>query len=168
MTFDQVLTLLADTPAQLRFLLKQVDDELARWRPEEEKWCINEVIGHLSWTDEHAFTNRILLMTEQPNCELPLIDVNKAARERQDNLKLLEDSLKEFADSRAKQLERLKGIDENKLSNTALYKGKTFLASDFVYEWPFHDYGHICQITRILRANLAPYMSETMRRAVGY
>jgi hypothetical protein len=173
MTYLDVANQLAATPANLRHLLNLVPDELAQWRPQEQAWCINEIIGHLTWADQFAFTDRLRIMTEQsqdtlPLITLPLINVNQAAIDRQDQLKTLASLLAEFESARAKHVPYIRTLEPSTLSHSARYKDKTWLASDFLYEWPFHDYGHIAQIMRNLRANLAPYMSETMRTAVGY
>ncbi len=168
MTHLDVASQLAATPTHLRQLLSLVSDDLAQWRPKEGAWCINEVIGHLIWADTHAFSDRIKLMSSQNGASLMPLNVNQAAIERKDNLKPLAVLLDEFETVRAEQVAYVKTLDASKLSNSAAYKGKIWLASDFLYEWPFHDYGHIAQIMRNLRANLAPYMSDTMRTAVGY
>lgn len=165
---EDIIAQLELTPKHLNQLLSWVDDDLARWKPKPDSWCINEVIGHLIWTDHHAFAERIKLMTEKKHVELPLIDVNKAALERQDALKTLKDVLQEFQARRKQSTDYLKTLDFSLLSNEASYKGKRWLAGDFFYEWPYHDYGHIAQIMRIQRAKLIPYMSATMQRALGH
>ena len=159
---------LAETPASLEQLLKLVDNDLAQQKVSDDIWCINEVIGHLIWADEFAFTNRIKLMTEKLSDTLPLLDVNQAARDRKDYTKNLEDLLQEFKEARQTQVAYIRTLEPSTLSNSAEYKDRTWLASDFLYEWPFHDYGHITQIMKILRGSLVPYLSDTMRKAVGY
>ncbi len=159
---------LAETPTSLRQLLKLVDNDLAQHKVSEDIWCINEVIGHLVWADQFAFTDRIKLMTEKLSDSLPLIDVNQAARDRKDYTKALTDMLDEFTETRKTHVAYIRTLDPDTLSNSAHYKDRTWLASDFLYEWPFHDYGHVTQIMKILRGNLVPYMSDTMRKAVGY
>jgi len=167
LTHLDIANQLAETPASLQQLLKHVDDNLAQHKT-DGVWCINEVIGHIIWADQYAFTNRIKLMTEKLSDTLPLLDVNQAALERQDGKKSLDDVLGEFGEARANHVAYIRTLDPTTLSNSANYKDRTWLASDFLYEWPFHDYGHITQIMKILRGNLVPYMSDTMRKAVGY
>jgi len=170
LTHLDIANQLAETPASLQQLLKHVDDELAQHKTDDagNVWCINEVIGHIIWADEYAFTNRIKMMTEKLSDTLPLLDVNQAAEERQDDKKSLEDVLEEFKKARLAHVTYIRTLNPDTLSNSATYKDRTWLASDFLYEWPFHDYGHITQIMKILRGNLVPYMSDTMRKAVGY
>lgn len=168
MTPKDVATQLENTIPSLRQVLKHVDNDLATWRSKEDAWCINEVIGHLIWTDTHAFMNRIKIMSEQTSDTLPSIDVNQAAKDRKDATKKLSDILNEFEKSRIQSVTYVNKLEPSSLANSAKYKERIWLASDFLYEWPFHDYGHIAQIMRNLRANLAPYMSDTMRKAVGY
>lgn len=156
---------LSETPASLEKLLKHVDDDLAQHKT-SDAWCINEVIGHLSWCDEHAFKSRIKVMTEKLSDTLPSIDVNKAAKERQDYKKSLEEILTEFEEVRHEHVAYIHKLDPDTLNNSARFKDRIWLATDFLYFWPYHDYGHIYQITKILRANLVPYMSDTMRDAV--
>lgn len=168
MTHLDVANLLAETPQNLSQLLKHTSDDLAQWRPSENEWCINEAIGHLIWADKFAFTDRIKLMTSENGSNLPILDVNQAALDRQDHLKSLDELLKEFQTIRAENVAYIRELEPSLLSNHADYKERVWLASDFLYEWPFHDYGHVKQIMNILRANLVPFMSDTMRRAVGF
>lgn len=168
MTTQEIIAKLEQTPLHLKQLLALLDDAFARWKPKEDSWSINEIIGHLIWTDKHAFADRIKQMTETNHSDLPLIDIHQAARERQDNLKTLNALLQEFEAVRSQSTRYLKTLNPDLLTHQANYKGKIWLAADFFYEWPYHDYGHIAQIMRVQRASLIPYMSETMKKALGY
>jgi len=168
MTHLDIANSLAETPKTLSQILSLVDDDLAQWKTDENTWCINEVIGHLIWADGPAFKDRIKLMCQEDGSTLPIINVSDAAKARQDHTKTLNTILAEFEETRAESVAFVKSLNPKSLSNSAHYKDKLWLASDFLYEWPFHDYGHIKQIMNILRAKLAPYMSDTMRQAVGF
>ena len=159
---------LEQTPKSLRQLLNNINDELAQLKATENSWCVNEVIGHLIWADKYAFSDRISLMTQHDNSHLPQLDVNAAVKARQDHLKPLDSVLDEFESIRSRNVAFIRRLDAATLRNSASYKDRVWLASDFLFEWPFHDYGHIIQVMKILRGSLVPYMSETMRKAVGY
>ena len=156
---------LSETPASLEQLLKHVDDNFAQHKP-DDAWCINEVIGHMIWSDEHAFKNRIKIMTEKLSDRLPSIDVNQAAKERQDSKKSLKELLEEFTEVRQDHVDYIRGLEPDTLNNSATFKDRIWLATDYLYFWPYHDYGHMKQIINLLRGNLVPYMSDTMREAV--
>ncbi|MEM6431176.1 MAG: DinB family protein [Deinococcota bacterium] len=171
MTPTDVATLLANTPNSLRQLLATVDDATATWKPSPDAWCINEVIGHLIWADEWAFAKRIeVMIAEYPTgheVRLEPLDVNAAAAARHDCQKRLADVLDEFTESRAKYVSYVQSLDPKLLNRSASYKHYgLFLASDFLYEWPFHDYGHVQQIMKNLRKRMLPHMSEVMRVAL--
>ena len=167
MTHLDVANILENTPKSLRQLLSTVDDATAQWKPKPDAWCINEIIGHLIWADEWAFAKRIHVMITEDEPKLEPLDVNAAAAARQDCQKKLVNVLDEFAEARVQHVSFVQSLDPNKLNRRASYQHYgMFLASDFLYEWPFHDYGHIQQIMKNLRAHIHPNLSETMQYAL--
>lgn len=166
---EQVARMLAATPGMLRAQLAAVDDALLRWRPAPGEWCIKEVIGHLIETDRVAFMGRIRLMLAEERPTLGGMDVNGVAAARRDDAKPLADLLAELEETRRDVVSFVAGLTPEQMTRPGFYprlEGDLTVA-DFVYEWPFHDAGHMSQIQDNLRAYLLPNMGDRMRRAVG-
>ncbi|MEM7133960.1 MAG: DinB family protein [Chloroflexota bacterium] len=166
-TLDEVSTALTSTPTTLRSLLSHLTPEQYRWRPADNEWSINEVIGHLIAADQVAFAGRIQLMLEQEHPTLPRVDVDQLASERQDQQRVLDDLLDELTVGRQKSSQLIRSLTPSQLARTGDYpKYGTFLVSDFVYEWPYHDYAHLQQILTIQQEAIWPHFSPSMQQAL--
>ncbi|MGB0387119.1 MAG: DinB family protein [Ardenticatenaceae bacterium] len=168
MKLEQIATILRTTPQTLRQTLAPYDNDVAQWRPAPDEWCINEVLGHLIEADQHAFAARIKLILDEDNPTIARWSAGKAAKERHDCQKNVHDLLTKLAAQRAELAQFVEGLDLSQLERRGTYPPMgQFHASDFLYEWPYHDFDHIQQIMDILKAHIWPLMSDTMRSALG-
>ena len=74
------------------------------------KWCIKQVVGHLTEEDKRDFVGRIERMLREPGQRLEVNDQNRVARERHDCDKSVRELLDEFASVRENSLEFLKQL----------------------------------------------------------
>ncbi len=168
MKVEHIATILRTTPQTLQQTLAPYDNEIAQWHPSPDDWCINDVLGHLIEADKHAFAARISLILSEDNPTIPRWNPNKAAKERHDCAKNVHDLLADLAEQRIKSAEFVMNLDLSKLERMGTYPSfGEFNASDFLYEWPYHDFEHIQQILDNLKAQMLPLMSETMRTALN-
>ncbi|MEZ4513696.1 MAG: DinB family protein [Chloroflexota bacterium] len=165
---QEIVHMLQGTPAVLEAMLAHLDDKLLCWQPQPADWCIKEVLGHLIATDQLAFADRIWLIVEGNNPEIPAVPVNQIASERNDVARPIGDLLAEFRVGRTAVLPQLAHLTPDQLAKTGTYPSYgTFHAYDFLYEWPYHDHSHLQQISDILKAHVFPHMSQTMQQALG-
>lgn len=158
---------LQTTPAVLTAMLSGLDDDLLRWRPAPNEWCIKEVVGHLLEMDTLAFADRIRLILTEDVPEIPSLDVDQIAAEREDDKRPITELLTTFTQEREKAVEFLNQLSPEHLDRTGTFPvNRHFRASDFLYEWSYHDHEHIKQISDIMRASMWPHLSETMQKAL--
>lgn len=163
----EVAAQLAATPLILRRQLAWLDDELLRWRPEADAWCIKEIIGHLIEADRHAFAARIERMIEAEEPELPPVDIDEMAAARHDDERSLLDLLDELETQRAAYANMVRTLTAEQMARSGRHtKYGRFLVSDFVYEWAYHDGSHLIQLYELLRQHIWPQFSEAMQRAL--
>ena len=163
-----VAQVLQTTPAVLATMLADLDDALLSWRPAPGEWCIKEVVGHLLEMDKLAFADRIRLILAEDEPTIPGVNVNKIAAERRDNERPLSELLAAFVRERETAVSFLNQLPADQLHRTGTFPtNRHFRASDFLYEWPYHDHDHIKQISDIIRAAFWPHLSETMQRALS-
>ena len=168
MDIQQVVQVLQATPETLRALLHGLDPGLHVWKPEPEEWSINEIIGHLIEGDRFAFAERIRLMLAEDGPEIPGVDVNKLAAQRSDNDCDAFALVDELAKHRVDHVQLVLSLNDEQMARTGHFKKYgTFLVSDFVIEWAYHDYAHMQQILENVKAATWPQFSETMQRALG-
>ncbi len=163
----QVASILKNTPQMLRMLLAGIDPALCTWRPKPDEWSINEIIGHLIDGDRYAFADRIQVMLDQDAPEIPAVDVNALAAQRNDNEREVYALLDELAAQREEHTRFLLALNNDDLVRTGKYKKYgMFRVSDFVYEWAYHDASHTQQILENLKAATWPRFSDAMRSAL--
>ncbi len=144
---SQVAALLKATPHTLRSELRPLEPEIMRWRPTAERWCINEIIGHLIDTDQRAFADRIRTMIAQDGQLLESWDTNAVAIERGDAEKHVFDLIDELETLREAHVKLVLSLTPAQLTRVAVHsKGGELQVIDFLEEWPYHDRAHISQI----------------------
>ena len=57
-----------------KYLFQSVSDEQARWKPDEGRWSILEVINHLYDEEREDFRKRLELVLKNPEEQWPPID----------------------------------------------------------------------------------------------
>lgn len=168
MKLEAIARALAQTPDILERLLAPFPPAIGRWRPAPDDWCINEVLGHLIETDQHAFAARIAAITAQDGVVLAGWSADDAAAARNDRAASLPDLLAAFRAGRQISVDLVRRLDTPRLTNTGVHAtAGTLTAADFLYEWPYHDYAHLGQIQTILQQHIWPRFTPEMQRALS-
>ena len=162
-----VANLIKGTPAVLKMMLSELDDTLLSWRPAEGEWCIKEVIGHMIDMDTLAFADRIQIILDEDTPSMESLNVDEIEAKRQDDKRPLSELIESFTKERKQAVEYLNNLSAEHLHRTGTFPvNRHFKASDFLYEWPYHDQEHIKQICDIIQDFVWPNLSETMQKAL--
>ncbi len=166
MDIAEIADTLRSVPTVLEALLSPIDPTTLRTRPEENEWCPLEVVGHLIACDSDAFRNRIAGIVDG-NARIAGFDAWEAINRRDFAAESLDSLLAELERERSASGDLIMSLSAGDLAKTALSEdGRRFAASDFVYEWPFHDQDHLQQILASLKAAYLPGMTPGMRDAL--
>ena len=142
------IKIISTTPEKIRREFAEMSLLEMKTRPAPGKWSAQEIIGHLD--DVEA-------MLKTRNSVLPRFDqearVAKMRYDRKDPRRTL-DSLARQRRANVRWLRNLRPA-QLKRTGTHAEAGK-MRADEFVYEWAFHDLGHLRQILEIKRRALFP------------
>ncbi len=164
LSLPQIAALLQATPQTLRSELTSLPDEIQRWRPAPDEWCINEVLGHLIEADRHGFDGRIRTMLAEDGPTLEAWDISGTAAQRRDcegdGLELLA----ELAAMREQSAQLITSLQPAHLTRTGLHPvvGE-LVVSDVLYEWVHHDRNHLKQILSNVQAFVWPSMGSAQK-----
>ncbi|MFN8497515.1 MAG: DinB family protein [Anaerolineae bacterium] len=151
------------TPEELAYLLESsleiiqseadaLGPDLMTWRPAEDAWSLNEIIGHLIEADRRGFYGRIVTLTTKDNPKLEAWDQEEVSRERGDNEKDGVALLEEFTSLREDGIALVEGLTPAQLLRVGAHPQVGEMSvSDVIHEWVFHDRTHIQQVLDITR-----------------
>lgn len=145
--------LLAGTPRALEWLTAGLDEGDARWKPGPERWCVIEVVAHLTDIEGRGFRGRAEAMMAEDAPLLPAIDPVRLAREGRYLERALAPTLAAFRDERAQSLAFLRGLEPSDLMRRGIHgELGPITLSHLLHEWPLHDLGHVRQVAELVRA----------------
>ena len=131
-------------------LTKGVGDDQARWRPEEGKWSMLEVIGHLYDEEQYDFRPRIDITLHHPDEQWPPFDPQIRMKEQRYNDGILEETLQTWIDERRRSIEWLHALSSPDWNRS--YKHPTIgelRAGDLLAAWLAHDLLHVRQLASL-------------------
>lgn len=152
--------------AILTTMLSDIPDEMYKWKPSPEKWCLLEILCHLYDEEQFDFKSRIDHVLKTPNAPMPSIDpVNWVTQHRymhQDYKKML--AL--FIEERSNSIKWLKTLSNPPWHHIHIHSklGKMG-ASMLLANWLAHDYLHIRQITSVKYHYLQVHTNEPLSYA---
>jgi hypothetical protein len=148
----QISALLRATPQTLRSEMGPLEPDILRWRPAPDKWCVNEIIGHLIDSDRRAFVGRIQTMIAQDRPVLEAWDVNVVAVSRRDVERDTFELISELEVLREDHAKLVEELTPAQLVRSAIHpRAGEFQVIDFVQEWPYHDRNHLRQILSVVQ-----------------
>ena len=139
-----VIDRLAAMPQTVRELVSgRSADELSR-RPQGDFFSLRENVLHLRDIDVEGYEQRVVRILSEEHPFLSDIDGAKLAAERDYNAQPLAPALEAFAASRARSVERLRGLSETELGRTAELEGVGRVTlRELLQRWLEHDAGHV-------------------------
>ena len=130
-------------------VVRDVDDEDARWKPVDGAWSILEIVCHLADEEEQDFRRRVELTLTNPEQDWPPIDPEGWAVERRYNEGQLAAAVERFVSQRNQSIEWLRSLDEPNWEQTRVHpEYGSFRAGDVFAAWVAHDYLHLRQISK--------------------
>jgi hypothetical protein len=139
------------TPAILRGLMCELNDEDARWKPAPDRFSIAEVLAHLSHSEGYCYRLRVDRFLSE---EMPVLEPDDASYYYERYQKAdPEDAFDHFEEQREANVEFLRTLPRNAGDRRALHRtaGEITL-SQMLHEWTMHDLGHIRQVAELVRA----------------
>jgi hypothetical protein len=163
MALKDVLAILESTPAKLRLELAGLGAKQLRARPAPGKWSIQEILAHLADV-EQLMRGRVEAIRTQDMPHFESFNQDQRAIDRRYDRIDPWDSLASLIRQRRANLRWLKKLRPAELRRKGVHEqvGEVS-AGDFLYEWAFHDLGHLRQIMEVKRYWLYPYMGNTQK-----
>lgn len=138
-------------PSALNALLIGLDIDDARWKPDLEKWSIQEIVCHLADEEVEDFRQRLQLTLESPGTPWPQIDPPQFAVDRKYNEQDLESALERFANERQTSLQWLRSLTGANWNTVYAHpRVGPVPAGLLLSSWVAHDQLHLRQIARRL------------------
>ena len=157
----QAVALLKTMPHTLRHLLSSLDPDVLSWRPAANEWCINEIVGHLTESDQHSFADPVRMMLAQDWPELGDWDAPAVVARRHDGEQDIQLLLAEFETARRENMAWVSELRPGQLARSGFHSQVGELqVIDFVYEWVYHDCTHLKQILSTIQVSVWPRMGN--------
>ena len=134
----------------LRGLMRELNEEDARWKPAPDRFSIAEVLAHLSQSEgDYRLRLNRFMNEERPELEPDEAQFHLDEYRNADP----EDSFDHFEEQRESNVEFLRNLPEGAGEHRAIHKeaGEITMAQ-MLHEWAMHDLGHIRQIAELVRA----------------
>ena len=147
LTIQETAKLLRRTPVVLREAIVALPGRAVGFHPSPGKWCIKEVVGHLTEEDKRDFVGRIEMMLRQAEPILDLNNQDKVAQERHDCDKDIFKLLDEFAVARSASVLFVESLTSADLERTGVHpKIGIICVRELLHEWLYHDMNHVKQV----------------------
>lgn len=146
-------------------LLAEPGEDILRWRPAPEKWCLLEILCHLYDEEREDFRTRLASVLQDPKAPFPPIDPVGWVTARNYIEQDYNDKLHAFLQERTNSINWLKSLSSPRWDNT--YQHPTIgpmSGAMILSNWLAHDYLHIRQITRQKYA----YLKQQAGQNLGY
>ena len=151
-SFDKSYEILERTPAVLKTLLSNLDDDWIMSNEGTDTFSPYDVIGHLIHGERTDWVTRSKIILEF-GLSKPFTPWDRFAQYEVSKGKTLTQLLDEFAEVRKENLQWLKsaGLSENDLEKKGMHPvlGEVTLRN-LLATWLVHDLTHIAQITRVM------------------
>ncbi len=163
MDLGNIITRFQANARAVEAIVNGLDDELARRRPDPDRWSVVEIIAHLADEEREDFRCRIDYTLHRPDDPWPPIDPAGRVDSLGFNQRTLDDVLSDFLAERERSIVWL-----TNLGNPDWNRGREhpiagrLTAGDLLASWLAHDLLHIRQIARTLWDHL-PLLSPGCR-----
>jgi hypothetical protein len=156
---------LQNSAQKIQIMLRGIDADAARWKPEPAMWSILEVVNHLYDEEREDFRPRLDITLHDPEKPWPAINPPGWVSERGYNERDMEKSVSDFLAERAKSVEWLGSLDNPDLEKSYNHPSLGKLcAGDLLAAWAAHDFRHLRQLAdlhaRYLNLQAAPFSTR--------
>ena len=153
---ERMLWNLRSLPHELEDLLTELDEETLRWRPVPNKWSIKEIMCHLRDMESDAYAARYRKILSEDNPDLPNVDQDKLAIERDYSNQDAMAALAEFKRLRASTIEILENTPAEDWSRSGVHEtdGPMTIEQLLVRQIKGNDLNHLAQMKDIVRLKM--------------
>ncbi len=160
----EVTQLLQNTALVLRQRVTALPDRAIARHPGPGKWCVKEVIGHLTEEDARDFVGRIQTVLDEMEPSLRINDQEEVARVRRDCDKDLHDLLDEFDTVRSSSIAFVMKLGVTDLDRGGMHpKIGHIRIRELLHEWIYHDLNHLRQIDANVQRFLWDHLGKMQR-----
>lgn len=157
-------SMLRASAAAIAATARHTSEELLRFRPAPDEWCVKDVIGHLIEAEQRGFAGRISVILENDAPALEGWDPAEVARGRLDSVKDVETLLGELLAMREAGAALVAGLTADNLRRIGRHpKVGNLSVRDVLQEWVYHDANHLKQILSNLQAYAWPHMGNAQK-----
>jgi hypothetical protein len=150
MNLDFVIGRMSENVDSIVGLVRSVDGEQARWRPEPDRWSIVEVMCHLYDEEQFDFRPRVDITLHHPDEQWPPWDPEGLVTEREYIEQNLPETLQSWIEERRRSIEWLHGLSSPDWSKSYTHpKFGELRAGDLLAAWLAHDFMHIRQLANL-------------------
>ncbi len=147
MDLNYVIERLAANAGIFEGLTKDINTDLAIWKPAADKWSILEVVNHLYDEEREDFRRRLELVLKDPALVWPPIAPQEWVTTRAYSERDLDESLDNFLSERQKSLAWLRSLRSPNLESRHEREAGSLRAGDLLASWLAHDFLHIVLLT---------------------
>lgn len=149
-----VLSVLRQTPEIFGKMLEMASEEDLTWKPNEDRWSISEVLGHLNHLEREMYRKRVQQFLDQEDDPLfEAYDQNACYEQGKYSGEAGRMQLKMFAGERWRSLALLYQLPSGAERLPARHPQFGPITLEMMLnEWAYHDLGHIRQIGELYRA----------------
>ncbi len=163
---SHIIKNLANNAATFTALLNQANDEEYLFKPDENSWCMLEVICHLIDEEVEDFRTRVRMVLQKPAEPLPGTNPTGWVKERKYMERDFNSMVQKFIAERKNSIDWLTSLQSPNWQSTHIHpKLGPVTASYFLENWLAHDYLHIRQITRLRYQYLKKQSLKTLQYA---
>jgi hypothetical protein len=139
-------------PDMIATVIAGATDDEVRWKPAPARWSILEVLGHLAHVEAHGFRGRAQRILAEDNPLLENYDPDALVATGAYQQPNVVTALELYRRERERSVELLRTVQPEDLARPAVHGvlGAITLGN-LLNEWPFHDLGHLRQITELTR-----------------
>ena len=148
---ETLLLTLESTPSLFARAAVSLTREEVRWKPQDGGFSLLENVWHLADLEQEAFGLRIRRILSEEEPTLSNFDGERIARERVYNDRDLAEGLVSFAQSRAHNVEILRGLSRSDWKRVATQESVGRIALDDIPRlMAEHDIAHTTEIRNLL------------------
>ena len=150
MDHKHIIRKLYDNQHVFKSLLSNRSPDEVKWKPDQEQWCMLEVVCHLIDEEKEDFRTRVKYVLRDPNEPLPMFDPLTWVKERKYIEQDFETKVEEFLQERKTSINWLKSLKNPGWQNTYQHpKLGPMSAELFLVNWLAHDHIHLRQLNRL-------------------
>jgi len=161
---ENVFAVLSSTPEKLRRELRDLSLSETKARPAPGKWSVREILAHLADVERYGMRERVEAIVAEDRPVFEPFEQDKRAVELHYNRIDARQSLASLTAQRRANLRWLRKLRPAQLRRVGIHQAVGEVrALDFLYEWAFHDLGHLQQIIEVKRHALYAHMGNTQK-----